>query len=92
MFNEELATLAKRLSEYVKGRVHLEYDEAEDDLYIEIAMRTQKTFTYKVTGFASALCFQSDAINRIVVKVLSTYRKHILAYYFKEQVPAGSLK
>lgn len=90
MFNEELKTLAMRISEYVKGRVHIEYDAEADDCYIEIAIHGRKSFTYKVTGFGSALCCQSDPINKIVVKVLSTYRKHILAYYFKEQVPVGS--
>lgn len=90
MFNEELKTLAMRISVYVKGRVHIEYDAGEDDCYINIEIYGRKSFTYKVTGFGSALCCQSDPINKIVVKVLSTYRKHILAYYFKEQVPVGS--
>jgi hypothetical protein len=92
MFNEELKTLAMRISVYVKGRVHIEYDTVEDDCYINIEIYGRKPFTYKVTGFGSALCCQSDPINKIVVKVLSTYRKHILAYYFKEQVPVGSAK
>lgn len=92
MFNDELKTLAKRLSEYVKGRVHIEYDVENDDVYIDIAVKGRKPFTYKVTGFGSALCYQIDPINKIVVKVLSTYRKHILSYYFKEQVPASSIK
>lgn len=92
MFNDELKTLAKRISEYVKGRVHIEYDAEADDCYIDISTYGRKPFTYKVTGFGLALSYQSDPINKIVVKVLSTYRKHILAYYFKEQVPASSIK
>lgn len=92
MFNDELKTLAKRIAEYVKGRVHIEYDVENDDCYIDITTYGRKPFTYKVTGFGSALCYQSEPINKIVVKVLSTYRKHILAYYFKEQVPTGSVK
>lgn len=92
MFNEELRKLATRISQYVKGRVHIEYDEANDDVYVDITTYGRKPFTYKITGFASALCYQSDPINNFVVKILSTYRKHILAYYFKEQVPAGSVK
>lgn len=92
MFNDELKLLAKRISEYVKGRVHIEYDAEADDCYIDITIYQRKQFTYKITGFGSALCYQTDPINKMVVKVLSTYRKHILAYYFKEQVPAGSIK
>lgn len=89
MFNEELRLLAKKISQYVKGRVHIEYDSEDDDCYIDITIYQRRQFTYKITGFASALCYQTDAIDKMVTKVLSTYRKHILAYYFKEQVPAS---
>lgn len=92
MFNNELKLLANKLAEYVKGRIHIEYDTETDDCYIDIATYGRKPFTYKVTGFGSALCYQSDPINKMVIKVLSTYRKHILAYYFKEQVPVVSTK
>lgn len=92
MFNEELNKLANMIAQYCKGQVHLEYNEKRDDLYITLSVLGRKPFTYTQKAFGSVLCYQNDALNRIVVKLLSTYRKHILAYYFKEQVPASSVK